>query len=403
VPLHGWANHSISLERAPDTPVSPLVIGSVAVFADGDRVTGLRLADGRSLWHWAGPEWVDDMWWWQGLVVVLSGTSSPRGQLTGLDAVTGAVRWTRKLPTGVYGQPVTTADGGLALVSDSELQVISLANGTLRWARRTGLAGSLAAGHGLVLAADGDAGQRLDAYDDRTGAVRWTFHGLPIGAALTYLTGRVAFTWLASGATGATGLAAFDLATGHIGWQFTPGRAAGLRPDGETDLLPARDTRGRPAVVVLDGLLWLVSLRDGHRLWTAPASLVPTMTSQIDGADLITFQAPQSSDAMAGGGSVPGLTLVSRDAATGALRWARRIPPGATDPAVPAGPDLVVRSDRPAAHTQVLDVLLAYRSATGRAAWRVTLPAPATVVPTSLANGLLVQAGYDTAACAMPQ
>lgn len=319
------------------------------------------------------------------------------------------MRWTHTLPTGVYGEPVATADGGLALVSndndiqDDELQVINLATGTLRWAHRTGLAGPLVAARRLVLAVEGAAGQRLGSYDDQTGGSRWRFGGLPVNPVLTFLTGRVLLTWLALPPEYASTLTAIDLVTGRISWQFTPGSAAGGAPVGETLLLPARDARGRPAVLVLHGRLWLISLSDGHRLWTAPASVVPQMTSQMAGADLVTFQAPQASDNdLMLGENIPGLRLVSRDAATGALRWGRRIPRNAVDPVVPAGRDIVVRSDGPAADGQAPGVLLAYHAATGRLAWRITLPAPALAVPSPVHAGLLVEAGYDSAGCAMP-
>jgi outer membrane protein assembly factor BamB len=372
------------------------------VVADGDAVSGLGLAEGRLLWRWAGPEWVDGMWPWRGMVVVLTGSRAPRAQLTGLDAATGAVRWTRQLPAGVYGAPVAAADGGLALAGgDGMLEVVSLADGTLRWARRTGLAGPLAAVGGLVLAAAVTGSPRLASYDDRTGRVRWMSRGVLLDPALAVLTGRVVATWLFPSPRGSTILAAIDAATGRPRWQFDMGRTV----SGDAALLAARDARGRPAVLVTDSLpgrLWLISLRDGHLRWATPVPLVPGRAPLTAGPDVVTFQAPHANDMTFGTPpNTAGLSLVSRDAATGAPRWAHRIPQSATGRAVPAGPDIVVRSNRPSAGG-LLNVLLAYRAATGAPAWRVNLPAPAWTLPGPAAGGLLVLAGYDTAVCAMP-
>ena len=382
-------------------PVSPLVAGLVAVVADGDAVSGLRLPDGRLLWRWAGADWVDGIWPWRGVVVVvLTGSRSPRAKLTGLVAATGAVRWARWLPGGVYGTPVATADGGLAVVGGAGgLEVVTLADGAIRWARPGGLAGPLAAAGGLVLAAAAAGVPRLTGYDDRTGARRWSFGGLPANPSLTVVTGRVAATWLFPTPRGTSALAAIDAATGRLRWRFDMGRTVG-----DAALLAAPNARGEPAILATDALpgrLWLIGLRDGHQRWTAAAPLVAGSAPLMAGPDLVTFQAPHANDVTFGTPpNTAGLSLVSAGATSGALRWAHRIPQRATGPAVLAGPDIVVRSSRTPAGR--LNVLLAYRAATGQPAWRLNLPAPAVALPVPAAGGLLAQAGYDTAACAMP-
>ena len=382
-------------------PVSPLVAGPVAVVADGDAATGLRLPDGRLLWRWAGTDWVDGMWPWRGLVVVLAGGRSPRARLTGLVAATGAVRWARWLPAGVYGTPVATADGGLAVAGGAGgLEVVSLADGAVRWARPGGLAGPLAAAGGLVLAAAATGVPRLTGYDDRNGARRWSFGGLPVNPSLTVVTGQAVATWLFPTPRGSSALAVIDAATGRLRWQFDMGQTVG-----DAALLTARDARGRPAVLATDALpgrLWLISLRGGHQRWTAAAPLVAGSAPLMAGPDVVTFQAPHANDVTFGTPpNTAGLSLVSADATSGALRWAHRIPQRVTSPAVLAGPDIVVRSSRTPAGGR-LNVLLAYRAATGQPAWRLNLPAPAVALPVPADGGLLAQAGYDTAACAMP-
>ena len=57
------------------------------------------------------------MWRWSGLVAVLTNQVSNHARLTGLDAATGAVRWSLRLPAqGLLGGQAATADGGLAMV-----------------------------------------------------------------------------------------------------------------------------------------------------------------------------------------------------------------------------------------------------------------------------------------------
>src|SRR5580704_14331629 len=56
----------------PGPPLSPLAVGAGAVFAQGDVVYGLRLADGHRLWSRAFSRGVAGMWRWQNLVVVLT-------------------------------------------------------------------------------------------------------------------------------------------------------------------------------------------------------------------------------------------------------------------------------------------------------------------------------------------
>jgi hypothetical protein len=74
-----------------DLHVSPLAVGPVSVFAQGDVLYGLHLADGHRLWSRVAGQDIAEMWRWQRLVVVLtqSDCGLPRPVLTGLDASTG--------------------------------------------------------------------------------------------------------------------------------------------------------------------------------------------------------------------------------------------------------------------------------------------------------------------------
>jgi len=75
--------------------LSPLAFGAVAVFAQGDVIYGLRLADGHRVWSRAGSQDIAGMRRWQNLVVVLTEPASSVLPLplllTGLDAGTGQV------------------------------------------------------------------------------------------------------------------------------------------------------------------------------------------------------------------------------------------------------------------------------------------------------------------------
>ena len=266
----------------------------MAVVADGDAVTGLRLADGRLLWRWARPPWVDGMWRWRGLVAVLTGGHSPHPLLTGLDAATGAVAWTRYLPADVYGLSAVTADGGLAVTGGGPLvaggagalEVVSLGDGHIRWTRRMGLYGPLAVAGRLVLATPD--GQRLDGYDDRTGVTRWALSNLASDSFVTAQTGRAVVTWTSRPHAMTTILASVDLATGQVRWQFSP--QPSVSDEGP---LVALDTRGGPAVLAtsyLPGWLWLLSGRDGHLRWRVPASLLPSTAPLPAGADVVTLE-----------------------------------------------------------------------------------------------------------------
>jgi outer membrane protein assembly factor BamB len=78
------------------------------------------------------------MWRWRDLLVVLTRDSGQQQVLTGLDASTGRVRWTRRVDSDEV--PPVAEDGAVLFASG----------------------------------ADGDSNGSLNSYDDRTGQVRWT-------------------------------------------------------------------------------------------------------------------------------------------------------------------------------------------------------------------------------------
>ena len=298
---------------------APLLAGPVAVFSQDDVVYALRRADGHRLWSWSSGRLIQGTFQWQGLVVVLT-AGSRTGYLTGLDAPTGKVRWTRQFGDGDPGDMAVTADGGLA-VEDDGFEVVNLSDGRVRWSAPVGVA-AVAASGGSVLAA---GSEWLTSYDDRTGKVRWTEAlrpirlaiiagdqgpagpasdlGLAADAGLVYLTGVQRLpTGNASYPTPVVlGISALN---GQIKWRFSPTPAASVTmlgpgllsvesDDGVARLEDLSPATGRPRRQLIDsfsadqtffagghliadtstastgtsGLLTAFRSADGHRVW----------------------------------------------------------------------------------------------------------------------------------------
>jgi outer membrane protein assembly factor BamB len=211
--------------------LSPLAVGAVAVFAQGDVLYGLRLADGHRVWSRAISQPIAGMWRWQSLVIVLTeGAAGGRALLTGLDASTGQARWTQLIAGGVDGS-YPTADGGLAILGgDGTLEVVDLSSGRVRWTRPVGYPTQYplpmaVAGGAVLFAVNG----QLTSYADRTGQIRWTDALMPIllapnlglqaAAGLVYLTGGVLHL---AGGHWTPVLLGISAADGHVKWRFAP-------------------------------------------------------------------------------------------------------------------------------------------------------------------------------------
>jgi outer membrane protein assembly factor BamB len=366
--------------------VEPLVIGTVAVFAQDGSVHGLRLADGQPLWSFTGGQSVYGMWQWQDLVIVLTDQVSDHARLTGLDAATGAVRWTLRLPGGgLYGNLTATADGGLAMVrADGTLEVVSLADGAVRWTRRTGTSQALAAaGSEVFFGVNG----RLTAYDARTGRPAWTASGLPGQPVMQLGGGLLLVTSAVQGGTAQAGSALGEVtavtpAGGRIAWRFNPG----------------------PTVNVLAGLvvatynpdrLYLLDPATGRPRWQAAAAAVFGEVPLFTADGVIGVEG-----GVAGFGAV---RLNDRDVSSGRIRWQDVLadPPVGSGQVAQAG-QLVVVQGMPVQGDRVSE-LSAYRLDGGGLAWRVSLPAIAEVTPVALppsGPGLLVQPADPAYACA---
>src|SRR5580693_503894 len=189
----------------PQPESSPVTAGNIALFAQDGVVHALQLADGHQLWSWAGNQssqgnqagqdgdGVYGMWPWHGTVAILTDQVSTHARLTGLDAATGRVVWTVRLPkNGLDGNLAATADGGLAMAgANGELQTVDIGTGQTRWTQPAAAPRGPAAigGTGIAGAGGGRSG-----YDDRSGQVRGTRSGVPVDPVLQVLAGRVLVT-----------------------------------------------------------------------------------------------------------------------------------------------------------------------------------------------------------------
>jgi outer membrane protein assembly factor BamB len=389
VTLAGQVRWRTTLARDPNDnhyfpALEPLVVGPAAAIAQDGTVRELALPSGRQVWSYPGGQYVVGMWQWRGVVVVLTDVVSEYAQLTGLDAATGAVRWTLSMPgTGVVGSQVATADGGLAMIrADGTLQVVSMATGAVRWTRPAGSWLSLSemgdqevsAVNGLTTDADAQglttAGGVLIAvgdygtigYDDRTGRQLWEIASqlaLPDEPQQLFADGDVLLATITAGAVAFNTLSAIVPASGRVAWQ------AVVRP---SPLLMAGAGRAGVAVDTGNGL-YLLDPRTGRQRWADTDGLELVGTS-----DVVTIEEDP-------GGSY---RLVDRNAVDGRARWL--VPaPGFSQSAMAAG--LVFVQD------PAVPALDAYRLGTGALAWQVPFPAAGYSVQLAIVSGgVLLQA-----------
>jgi len=394
-PRHAWAVEVAATGRiAWQTPlaargtdslvgVSPLPVGSMAVFAQDGIVHGLRLTDGHPLWAWHGGQAVYGMWRWGGLVAVVTDQVSHHARITGLDAATGAVRWVLRLPgSGLLGRQVATGGGGLAMIgSDGVLRVVSLADGRIHWARFAGRWPGLAAAGGLVMFG---MGERLTGYDARTGQVRWTLSGLPGQTQVQVLAGLALVTSNGTGRYTSTALVAVDPATGRVEWRFDPRAAVAVLADGPAGLAVGTYVPARR--------LYLLDPGTGRPVWRAATAVA------LDTVPLVA--ATQVVGVEGGVAGYPAVRLVSRDAATGKQLWARTLAtmPAGPQPVLLLAGQAIVQTAAAQAHRAA--PLLSYDLATGRPAWRASMPTFVQAPPVPAAGRLLIQPADPGYACA---
>jgi outer membrane protein assembly factor BamB len=388
-----WTTSLPTRNVAVSSTVEPVTDGAVALFAQDGIVYGLEAASGHRLWSWTGGQSVYGMWPDGGLVAVLTDQASNHARLTGLDAATGAIRWSLRLPrNGLYGGQALTADGGLAIVvaggngQRGILQVVNLADGRIRWQRRTGASAALVAADGMVIFGINGG---LTGYDDRTGQPRWTIaRGVPEGPDAQLTGGLVLLSANAQGPGISNTLTAVIPATGRVAWRFNPGAPVTVLSAGSAGLSLSTYDPAR---------LYLLDPRTGRPRWQADAAVMPGTIP------LITKTAVISAEGTAeGNGSA---SLVDRAAANGRVRWQDALPqlPNAGQQVIQAGPLALLQgspqnkegSPPPPA------LLSAYQLASGRLAWRAGLPAFVALAPVAVPDGILVQPADPTLECSL--
>ncbi|HYZ52774.1 MAG TPA: PQQ-binding-like beta-propeller repeat protein [Streptosporangiaceae bacterium] len=392
-PRHAWATkvsadgHVRWQVRLPtigansDTAQSPVVAAGIALFAQDGVVHGLRLADGQQRWSWAGGQTVYGMWPWHGTVAVLTDQVSTHARLTGLDAVTGRVVWTVRLPRqGLYGTLAATTDGGLAMIgADGRVRVAGLGTGRVRWAQPASQSPGPAAIDGNVVTG---AGGRLTGYDDRSGRVRWRLSGVPSDPVLQALAGLVLVTSGSQGPHDPTALTAVSPATGRVAWRFDPGTPVTVL---------SADRAGLAVTTYANRRLYLIDPASGRVRWHAATFIAQDTVPLVTATDVYSME----------GGAVdyPVQRIADRNAANGKLRWARALAAQAIgpQPVLRIGTQVVAQtnSGKPDGKAP----LLAFHAGSGQPAWRVDLPTLVQAPPVLVPGGLLVQADDPGYAC----
>lgn len=241
---------------------SPLLVDGPVLYAGtSGTVTAYRAADGTKIWQRRLGATVYHLWLADGELVVNVDQVSANARVVALDPVSGAPRWSYRVPAGGFlGDAVLTSDGGLAFTVRAlkTVQVIDLSTGRLRWSVSGGHPNpntAPSAGIGVVLMFGTD--HTLTARDSRTGELRWRVANVDA-------TGEV----VVSGDTGVivpgsiagpTTVVAHSLTDGAELWRYTfryfpdvfPDRSGFLLADGQTQV-------------------WtLVDAHTGHAAWSA--------------------------------------------------------------------------------------------------------------------------------------
>jgi outer membrane protein assembly factor BamB len=352
-----WSAGLPTRPHAGPAQAAPLVDASRAYVAEDGVVHAVAVGDGRQVWSWPGGASVYAMWRWQELVVVLVDQVGDRAHLDGLDAATGARRWTLRLPKGgLYDVVHDTGDGGLAMVrADGVVQVVDMATGRVRWQHEGPRFAPLAVVDGVVV--DGKGGV-LTGYGSRTGARRWRLTGFADDPELSTGPAGLLLAGNASKGPGSSPLVAVRAGTGTVAWRYDAGTAVQVLGVG-------------PAGVVVETLfvrqraLLLLAPDSGRVRWRAPGVAHWGTLAHVGADDVVLVE-----------GGVPELkrvALVDRAASDGHVRWQARLPftPVEASAPQPFGPGYLVLGmpAKPAGPAPLLAV-----QDGGRWAWQANAP-----------------------------
>ncbi len=390
-------------------PVSPLAVGGVSVFADGNALYALRLGDGHPVWHKAfgtaknpGTGTIDALWTWPGEVIAALATSTASSGLVSLDAATGAVRWTVALGAGLEDLPAVTSDGVVAVLSQTgTLRAFDLTSGRQLWSAKYSKSGLLAAGTVIIGNAGHGSGnswtRALTAFSGRAGRVLWSKSGLPGGSQFAPAPGGRLLTYdvplpLPPGTRqpAPAPVTALDAATGRTLWTLNAGGPVSVVWAAAAGVVVASGLPGTVLVKDPAARLYLADPGTGKIRWSAAGHTDPYATPAITGANVITVTTTPATG-----------TVTDHAARTGATEWKAVI----SDVygrylATPDGPNVLVTFP-PAAEGKP-SVLLAIDAATGATKATDPLPYTATVGAPLTVTGADALAEPETASCAVP-
>jgi outer membrane protein assembly factor BamB len=403
-----------------DQAQSPVVVGGIAVFADGNALYARRVADGHAAWHRAFPNQsntltagitgsVDGLWAWKGSVVAALGLNSATPTLVSLNGATGAVRYRVKLdnakvPTGysaIIRDPVVTADGVVAYVTYGDsLKTVDLSTGKQLWSRTYRKDESVMAEGNLLIVdhkTSNESPTTLNGVVARTGHTRWTRSDLP-----NFFLRQPGPDGVFTGYGFASPppppakqkiypVLAISAATGKTLWTLhTPSEVTAVWPT-SAGVAIATGLGGSVYVGDPTAGLYLVGLTTGKVRWSVTGTHSdPYTTPLITGSDLITV------------GTTPATgTVIDWNAATGAIRWKAVITPTSGRFLVqPSGKNVLAIF--PGAALTKPSRLLAINRTTGKTAATVLLPGMTTVGAAPAVVGPYALFEPQTLSCQQP-
>jgi outer membrane protein assembly factor BamB len=394
--------------------VSPVAVGGVSVFADGNALYALRMSDGHLIWHREfgspknpGQATVDELWTWHGSVVAALGTSTAAAALVSLDPATGAVRWRVSLGFGLEDLPVVTSDGVVAVLSlGGTLRAFDLATGRPLWSAKYSKSGLLAAGTVVIGNAGHGSGDNwtraLTVFSGRTGKQLWSASGLPGGSQFVPAPGGRLLMYdvpqplpIGTRRPAPGPVTAVDAVTGRTLWSLSTGRPVSVVWATPAGVVIATGIPGTVLVKDPSARLYLADLATGRVRWSAAGHTDPYATPVITAANVITVATTPATG-----------TVTDHAAPAGALAWKAVI----SDVyyrylAMPDGPNVLVTFP-PAESSSTAagkpSVLLAIDVATGATRATDPLPFTATVDAPITVTGANALMEPQAASCTVP-
>lgn len=391
--------------------LTPVTVGGVSVFADGNALYGLRFSDGRTAWRHTFPDTsttltagttgtIESLAIWKDSVIVLLGTSSDAPSMVALNAATGAVRWRVEFGDQELevDSPVITSDGVAAIFNRKDtVQTFDLSTGKHLWSRTYRKdPGVEAEGSRLIIGSktSDESPTTLHGVVARTGHTAWARSGFPstfedqpapdgilLGYGATFGIEQKVYPVLAVSA-----------ATGKTLWQLRPSAQVTAVWAAPAGVVVATGYPGQVYVADPTARLYVAGLKTGQVRWSVKgAHSDPEVTPVITASEITSVASTPDTG-----------TVVNWNAKTGTVRWKAPI----TDVmllrylAQPQGPDVIAvfpgKSD--SAHSRLLSINVA----TGKAKATGFLPYTAAVDAAPAVSGSHVLLEPESVSCAPP-